>query len=92
MTNLEDAIDELNAEQLAAFNVPGHCVVVAPPGSGKTRLLATKMANDLLAVTPPRGVACITLTNAAAVEVHDRFDRLSADAQTCSSGPFMHSH
>ncbi|CAN5191505.1 ATP-dependent DNA helicase UvrD2 [soil metagenome] len=82
MSVIQDAIDELNAEQLRAFGVDGDCVVVAPPGSGKTRLLVTRMASDLDRVEAPRGVACITLTNSAALEIHDRFDQLSSDSRS----------
>jgi DNA helicase II / ATP-dependent DNA helicase PcrA len=76
---LSDSIAELrtNPRQWEAFSTEGNCVVLAPPGSGKTKLLTTRMAHDLLTTIPlPHGAACITLTNAAADELRRRVDRL----------------
>ncbi|MET7947151.1 ATP-dependent helicase [Micromonospora sp. NPDC005324] len=75
MGRLEDSIAELstNTEQWEAFSAEGNCVVQAPPGSGKTKLLAARIAYDLKhRITAPRGAACITLTNAAAEELTER--------------------
>src|SRR6266508_259168 len=75
MTALEQAREELreNPRQWEAFTSSGHCVVLAPPGSGKTKLLTTRMAEDLLTRIPhPHGAACITLTTAAADELERR--------------------
>lgn len=79
MGSLRQAISELetNPEQWEAFQHDGHCVVLAPPGSGKTKLLTTKavwLANN--AIAPGRGLACITLTNPAAAELRTRIRRL----------------
>lgn len=79
MVRLRHAMTELetNPEQWEAFQHQGHCVVLAPPGSGKTKLLTTKavwLANN--AVGLGRGVACITLTNPAAAELRTRIRRL----------------
>lgn len=79
MSRLRQALDELrtNAEQWEAYEHDGHCAVLAPPGSGKTKLLTTKavsLANN--ALTPGQGVACITLTNAAANELRTRIRAL----------------
>lgn len=85
MTRLDDAVDALrtNERQWQAFNVQGHCAVLAPPGSGKTRLLTTRLAYDLSGEIPdPRGAACITLTNAAADELLDRFQAISDDSRS----------
>jgi DNA helicase-2/ATP-dependent DNA helicase PcrA len=79
MTALERARDELrhNDRQWEAFRSSGHCVVLAPPGSGKTKLLTTRLAEDLLTRIPhPHGAACITLTNAAADELERRLRAL----------------
>jgi DNA helicase II / ATP-dependent DNA helicase PcrA len=51
--------------------------VLAPPGSGKTKLLATRVAYDLVNKIPePHGAACVTLTNPAADELRDRIAAL----------------
>lgn len=80
MTPLEASIDQLrtNAAQWAAFEASDHCVVLAPPGSGKTQLLTTKLAQALAsgAIRPPRGAACITMTNEAAQELRRRLASL----------------
>ena len=75
MTRLQEAIAELqkNDDQWEAFLHIGHCAVLAPPGSGKTKLLVTKavwLANNVL--DPGRRLACITLTNPAAAELRSR--------------------
>lgn len=80
MSRLARAIDELrsNKQQWKAFRTPGHCVVLAPPGSGKTKLLTTKLAYELACgvIPPPQGAACITLTNEAADELRRRLREL----------------
>ena len=79
MSALSESIADLkaNPRQWKAFTTEGNCVVLAPPGSGKTKLLTTRMAHDLItSVPPPHGAACITLTNAAADELRRRVDRL----------------
>ncbi|GAA0901278.1 ATP-dependent helicase [Pseudonocardia zijingensis] len=75
MTPLDDSLKALkkNPGQWRAFQQQGHCVVVAPPGSGKTKLLTTRFVVDMLTkVDPPHGAACVTLTNAAADEIRER--------------------
>jgi DNA helicase-2/ATP-dependent DNA helicase PcrA len=75
VSDLRSAIEELrtNERQWCAFNAPSPCVVLAPPGSGKTKLLTTRLAFDLIARIPePHGAACITMTNAAADQLSDR--------------------
>jgi len=82
MSALSQSIENLkaNARQWDAFNAEGHCVVIAPPGSGKTKLLTTRLAYDLANKIPrPHGAACITLTNAAADELRGRADQLGVE-------------
>ena len=85
MSALAKARDELatNPRQWQAFTTEGHCVVLAPPGSGKTKLLTTRLANDLVTrIDRPHGAACITLTNAAADELERRLDALGIDPRS----------
>jgi DNA helicase-2/ATP-dependent DNA helicase PcrA len=66
-----------NAGQWAAYNSTGHCVVLAGPGSGKTKTLTIKMARILAEdVDEPRGVACITYNNECARELESRLEAL----------------
>jgi superfamily I DNA/RNA helicase len=61
-----------NASQWAAYESKGHCVVLAGPGSGKTKTLAAKVARMLAEdVHDPRGLACITFNNECARELED---------------------
>lgn len=68
---------ERNPEQYDAASERGHCVVLAGPGSGKTKTLTTAMARTLMEdVVDPRGVACITYNNECAFELEARLTRL----------------
>ncbi|WP_271591843.1 ATP-dependent helicase [Bradyrhizobium sp. CCBAU 65884] len=73
------ALDELagNPEQSAAVGEKGHCVVLAGPGSGKTKTLTTAMARAIIEdVVDPRGVACITYSNECVAELETRLAKL----------------
>jgi superfamily I DNA/RNA helicase len=66
-----------NPGQWAAYNSTGHCVVLAGPGSGKTKTLTIKMARILAEdVEEPRGIACITYNNECARELEVRLEAL----------------
>lgn len=80
---LAEALAEMagNAQQLEAVSATSHCVVLAGPGSGKTRTLTTAMARALLDdVVDPRGIACITYSNECALELESRLASLGVDA------------
>lgn len=69
-----------NPGQWAAYNAEGHCVVLAGPGSGKTKTLTVKMARMLAEdVEEPRGIACITYNNECAKELEQRLDALGVE-------------
>lgn len=62
-----------NEQQWQAFTKPGNTVVIAGPGSGKTRVLAMKIAQLLrVEIAPPQGVACVTYTRMMARELEKR--------------------
>ncbi len=66
------ASEKLNPEQKAAVRATeGPCVVVAGPGSGKTRALSAK-ALHILKRHPDRKILCITHTRKAADEMRAR--------------------
>lgn len=70
-----------NPEQLEAVNERGHCVVLAGPGSGKTKTLTTAMARTLIEdVLDPRGVACITYNTECAIELETRLSHLGIES------------
>ena len=69
-----------NPGQWAAYNARGNCVVLAGPGSGKTKTLTIKMARMLAEdVAEPRGIACITYNNECAKELEQRLDQLGVE-------------
>ncbi len=91
---LTEALAELdrNPEQGIAVRERGHCVVLAGPGSGKTKTLTTAMARALIQdVVDPRGVACITYNNECAIELETRLARLGIHANERSFIGTVHS-
>lgn len=69
-----------NTGQWAAYESQGHCVVMAGPGSGKTKTLVVKLARFLAEdVEDPRGVACITYNNECARELETRLSDLGIE-------------
>lgn len=91
---LTEALAELdrNPEQGVAVRERGHCVVLAGPGSGKTKTLTTAMARVLIQdVVDPRGVACITYNNECAIELETRLARLGIHASDRSFIGTVHS-
>jgi DNA helicase-2/ATP-dependent DNA helicase PcrA len=69
-----------NEQQCAAYESTGHCILLAGPGSGKTKTLTTKLARILAEdVHEPRGVACITFNNECAKELEDRLAKLGIE-------------
>lgn len=66
-----------NPGQQAAYDSTGHCVVLAGPGSGKTKTLVLKLARIVAEdVRAPRGAACITYSQECARELTRRLERL----------------
>ena len=69
-----------NPEQWEAYTSTGDCVVLAGPGSGKTKVLTLKMARVLSEdVRPPHGVACVTYNNECVRELRKRLDGLQVE-------------
>ena len=68
---MADLLSQLNPEQLAAVTAPaGHALILAGAGSGKTRVLTTRLA-WLIATgqVSPAAVLAVTFTNKAAREM-----------------------
>ena len=76
----------LTAAQRLAVNHDDNTLVLACPGSGKTRVLVAKLLRCLDEVRgSARKLACITYTNAAVFEIEDRLRRYgtNGDEELC---------
>lgn len=74
------AAEELrrNAGQWRVYESGGSCVVQAGPGGGKTKTITIKIARLLSeTIRRPRGLACITYSNACVGELRARLKKLA---------------
>jgi DNA helicase-2/ATP-dependent DNA helicase PcrA len=78
MESFTTAYNALNTEQKRAVDtIDGPVMVIAGPGTGKTQVLAVRIANILTKTdTSPDGVLCLTFTNAGVKAMRERLMRL----------------
>ncbi|WP_420476823.1 UvrD-helicase domain-containing protein [Noviherbaspirillum sp. ST9] len=75
---MQNLLHNLNAEQLAAVTLPNQsALILAGAGSGKTRVLTTRIAWLIqTAQVSPAGVLAVTFTNKAAKEMMSRLSAM----------------
>jgi len=83
-------LNELNEiQRQAASCLDGPVMVIAGPGSGKTRVLTYRIAHMIHSGIPPGNILALTFTNKAAREMKDRIERVvGTKAQRVWAGTF----
>lgn len=83
-------LDQLNPVQRQAVeNTDGPVLVVAGPGSGKTRVLTYRLAHLIEKGVAPWEILSLTFTNKAAKEMQERIEKVVGDkARNVWSGTF----
>jgi DNA helicase II / ATP-dependent DNA helicase PcrA len=77
----------LSEEQKTAVDTGGHVLLTACPGSGKTRVLTFKVAQELKSLSSnKKRIIALTFTNRAAEEIKRRITKLDIDTSQLWSG------
>ena len=87
---MESYLQALNeVQRKAVCAIDGPVMVVAGPGSGKTRVLTFRIAHIINSGVPPWKILALTFTNKAAREMQDRIAKVVGDtAQQVWAGTF----
>ena len=88
---MRDYISELNDRQReAVLHMDGPIMIVAGAGSGKTKVLTTRIAHLLAQGVPSWNILALTFTNKAAKEMKERVEKIlgSSEARNLYIGTF----
>lgn len=82
MGKFEESYNLLNERQIKAVDqVDGPMLVIAGPGTGKTQLLSTRVANILSKTdVQPSNILCLTFTESGVQNMRDRLRGMAGDA------------
>ena len=81
--------DLTDPQRQAASHVDGPALILAGPGSGKTRVITRRVAWLLVNGIPAWQVLALTFTNKAAGEMRDRIDALLPESMSNRRGLFV---
>ena len=82
---MQDYIKELNPpQQEAVLHDEGPLMIVAGAGSGKTKVLTTRIAHLINKGTDPFRILALTFTNKAAKEMKERIEKILGNASARS--------
>ena len=84
-------IDELNEPQReAVLHKDGPLMIIAGAGSGKTKVITTRIAHLMSLGVDPFNILALTFTNKAAAEMKERIERIlgNSDARNLYIGTF----
>ncbi|HBJ81666.1 MAG: ATP-dependent helicase UvrD/PcrA [Pseudothermotoga sp.] len=89
---MEDYLQQLDDEQrTAVLKSAGRSIIIAGPGSGKTRVITYKLLHLLKTGIKPSEILLVTFTRAAANEMIDRARMLTGiDLEGITAGTFHH--
>ena len=79
---MDPLLDPLNdAQREAVRHIDGPMLVLAGPGSGKTRVVTNRIGYMLREGIPPSQILALTFTNKAAEEMRNRVEQLASHAR-----------